>query len=179
MFSSEKSCNSNNITEQGVITNSRTTKSPHQFNYLLHSTTSACIFPLKACSSLVLSQLNYLSYVLLPFIEIDKLCSWRSPAKAKARAKGVMVFALYTQYRVHHHRLCLAVSQLPVVRSEHVWIVLNLWNLYLRSANMNFTQQCLLRHILQACYRRISSWLSIHSSSHSDNNLQTIPSISG
>ena len=69
----ENSCNSNNITEQGEITKSRTTKSPHQFNYLLQSTASACIFPLS-CSSLVLNLVSSTIctslhiVIILPFI---------------------------------------------------------------------------------------------------------------
>ena len=54
------------------------------------------------------------------FDKTDKLCSSRSPSKARARA----------------------VSQLPCEDTS-----LNLWNQNLRSAHMNFTRQCTLRHI--------------------------------
>ena len=70
--------------------------------------------------------------------QIDKLCS----ALKLKRARAVMVFA---QPPPTTTLTLLAVSQLPVVRSEHVRTLLIVLNL--RNPNMNFMSQCASRHI--------------------------------
>ena len=67
---------------------------------------------------------------------IDKLCSSAALQLCSAHLGAVMAFALYT----HPKQLFLAVSQLPVVRSEHVRTLFDLMVLNLRNPNLRLVQ---------------------------------------
>ena len=80
-------------------------------------------------------------------LTIDKVVE----AKAKAKLRLVAVFGLIPPTTTHPppHKLNLAVSQLPVVRSEHVRTFFHSTQSQQSKSEVlhkNFTRQCALRH---------------------------------